>query len=167
MLPTNQCSTLKWKIDTYQKSLDSAISTKKPAPMVKAIQDALDGVRADYKNNGCGKDLLMDTCLGLQLDIAAMQSSYEFYAKQGDMQAANERRDKLEQMKKKFAEMGCETKINQFSSTTALETTQKYSAYDEERIKAENAYTVKMRFFWGAVGVIAALLLITNFMNKK
>ena len=167
MLPTNQCSNLKWKVETYQKSYDSAISTKKPASIVSLIKDTLDQARQAYKENGCGQDLAMDECLGFSKEITDLQNSIDYAYKTGDVQHGQDLSQRLADLKNKFNDKQCEKKINEYYAKSSSEVVEKYSGMDEARIEAENKYTARMRVFYGAVGIVGALFVITLLMSRK
>ncbi len=96
-----------------------------------------------------------------------MRTSIAYFINTRDNAQADVLKSRLEEELKKYKDLNCDAKINQFRGGVVMSIAEVYQQLDKERIQAETEYQFKQRLFFGGLVVFGALLMITMFGKKN
>jgi hypothetical protein len=125
----------------------------------------VDNLKKQYADKGCGKDALMEKCLEREAYLTNLRESINAKAQQGNFTFVEGFTKILDVEKQKFSDLGCQKKIEENRRVAVLETIDKYSELDKQRIESDNKYQVKFRIFMGAsvlLIVVTTILLLSK-----
>jgi hypothetical protein len=120
----------------------------------------IDRLKNQYKESGCGTDLLLEKCFEKEQYISNIQNAISSATQRNDANYLSNLITTLNEENKKFSELGCAEKINQFKIGKVQDKTKETNLFDQERIEADSKFEVKKRIFIGGSVILIALTLI-------
>jgi hypothetical protein len=154
-------------VDYVTKNLGNPSKTSITPAQLQKMQNEYNALQAKYDSSGCGKDVDQDKCLSYQTRIANLRSSITYSINTRNNAHADELKGRLEEEIKKYKNLNCDEKINQYRGGVVMSIAEIYQQMDKERIQKDIEYQFKQRLFFGGLVVFGALLMITMFGKKN
>lgn len=148
MIPLHECSALRDAWEQY--------GTNPP----KGLETIVNKYKKQYQDGGCGKDVLMEKCFGIEKYIKNLRDSIAESTTQGNLPFVEASYPVLVSQKNKFSSLGCEKKVEQYKQTFIKTAVDKYTTLDEQRIEAESKYQANVRIFIGVSILVIGLTVI-------
>lgn len=117
----------------------------------------INSLKKKYTDNGCGTDPLLEKCFEREAYISNIQNGITIASQQNEINQLSGLVQTLGEENKKFSDLGCAEKINQYKIGKVQNKTKEAYAFDQERIEAESKFEAKKRIFIGGSVVLIAL----------
>ena len=117
----------------------------------------IDKLKNQYKESGCGTDPLLEKCFEREQYIINLQNEITSVTQRNEPNYLLGLTTTLNEENKKFSDLGCAEKINQFKIGKVQDKTKETYAFDQERIEADSKFEAKKRIFIGGSVILIAL----------
>jgi hypothetical protein len=126
----------------------------------------IDRLKNQYKESGCGTDPLLEKCFEKEQYIINLQNAISSATQRNDPNYLSGLTATLNEENKKFSELGCAGKINQFKIGKVQDKTKETNLFDQERIEADSKFEVKKRIFIGGSVILIALGMLLLYKSE-
>jgi len=162
----NQCILIVDNIESLQKEVDaiknSSVDKKGLSDKEKQLKDK----KNDFEKNGCSQDLFLLNCARLDYKMTVIRAIIQNANGQGDFSKAETYNAYLKGLQAEYDQKKCEPRMNQFRNEGLVNTIDKYSSMDAQRIEAESKLAVKQRLLIGGAILTVGFVMIM-FIGKK
>jgi hypothetical protein len=126
----------------------------------------VDNLKKQYKEIGCGIDPLLEKCFEREQYIIHLQNEISSVTQRNEPNYLSGLTATLNEENKKFSELGCAEKINQFKIGKVQDKTKETNLFDQERIEADSKFEVKKRIFIGGSVILIALGMLLIYKSE-
>ena len=130
----------------------------------KCQQEKIDTYKKEYDLSGCGKNLIIDKCIGLKQGITTYNDPNIVLNSPLNSDVIYSLR---EQYKKQYADNKCDKVFSDYALGQVSEVSTKFQSIDKSRIESASKTQAKKRIIFGGFVLVSAIVMFTLLGKKK